>query len=441
MEEKEKKESSLLRNVSFAVLLLAGFLATWQNSRKETPEEMEDSLRRTQLDFSFSLLSRQVIIPQLEEGEAGEQARQSALDGVNQVCQSSMVRSSRYEIQCAVLLEYLGEEYDAYPGVGGSYKEEFQQLYERGEPLESDAALFETSVADLVRLKQYSVLGKEEAEAELKEEMEKSATELVGILGLVSLSLLLVLGLGFAFVVGAALKKPVQQFGVALLSIPPSHFRVFLEATILTFFGISALIPLPAGYVPAGLKMYYMVAAYFLLLAGVIYYVHRQTGGDTLYKILGDWSYRPVHQAGIGVLGWCAIVPAGIMAVLTTMITLGADTDPVEQAHPIAYVIQDHFLESFLLAVIIAPVLEEVVFRGFLYGYLRGRLSVLLAAPLTGFVFAILHPQGWVALPHLFLLGTGLCLLREYNRSLIPAIVAHTITNAIVLIVSYQIMQ
>ncbi|MCB1168698.1 MAG: CPBP family intramembrane metalloprotease [Leptospiraceae bacterium] len=435
----EKGESQVLRNLSFGVLLLAGALSIYQKSDVKPAEELQQNLRDTQADFSFHLMKSQAILPGAGSALSKEEAVKASVDAINQLCESPGIDSSRSEIQCAVLLEHLGAEYDRYVVRPGQFKEEFLQLYQRKEALPSDAALFSTAVGDLVRLKQYEITGNTEDYQELKAKVEESASITINVLILLTLASLAVLGMGFAFVVATVLKKPVQQYGVALMGVPPSHFRVFLECTILTFFGITALIPLAAGFVPSSLRMPFMVGAYVALLCGVLYYAYKQSSGETLHRVLGDWAYRPFHQLVIGILGWCAIVPVGIMAVIAVMESGQGLADPVDQAHPIVYMIQDHFLESFLLAVIVAPILEEVVFRGFLYGYLRTHFSVFAAAPITGFIFAILHPQGAVAIPHLFFLGTGLCLLREYNRSLLPAMVTHMITNLLVMVVSYQI--
>ncbi len=380
------------------------------------------------------------VLPELasDYGQDPTEARNSAVESIQQVCDSSMAASASDQVQCAVLLAYLQADFEKYTTRTGPLQDEFETLYINGKPLQAEAGLFKTPVGDLVRLKQYRLLGKEERASELHQKLKEQASRSYGLQVFFVITFLAVLVIGFSFAVAAIRKKPVQQFGIALLSVPAGHFRVFLEATILTFFGIAALLPLLGGLIPESMRMYGIVGLHFLLLVGVLVYVARQSSVETLQKVFGDWHYRPGHQLLIGFLGWCAIVPVGLMSAM--VLIQQAASDPVEQAHPIAFVLQDHFLAAFILAVVLAPLMEEIVFRGFLYGYLRSRFSILAAAPLTGLVFAILHPQGVAAMPYLFMLGTGLCLLREYNRSLVPAIFAHMVTNGLVMVISYSMM-
>jgi membrane protease YdiL (CAAX protease family) len=81
-----------------------------------------------------------------------------------------------------------------------------------------------------------------------------------------------------------------------------------------------------------------------------------------------------------------------------------------------------------LLAVVAAPVAEEVVFRGYLYGVARryaGRLGALGASSL---LFAAIHLHG-PSMAGLFVLGLVLALAYEKTRSLWVPITLHSIFN------------
>ncbi|MBI39258.1 MAG: hypothetical protein CMF59_06640 [Leptospiraceae bacterium] len=441
MDDQEKQsESPLLRNLSFAVLFLAGVVSLWQRAEHRPPEEAVERFRSQQMEFFLKLQVSYALLPEIaaEFGQETEEAKKSALQSIKQICDSEAAANARDQVQCAVLMAHLNEDFEKYTVRTSALQDEFQTLYVENQPLDSEAELFQTGVGDLVRLKQYELQGKDERAQELRERLKEYAREAYGLQILFGLGMLGVLTLGLIFVIAAVRKKPVQQYGIALLSLHPGDFRALLEGTILAFFGITALLPVLSGLVPADFRIYGVVGGHFLLLLGILYYVMRQSSPDTLQKVIGDWHYRPAHQLFIGFLGWCAIVPVGIISAVA-MIERTAG-DPMEQAHPIAFILQDHFVLAFILAVVLAPLMEEIVFRGFLYGYLRRYFSILAAAPITGFVFAILHPQGVAALPYLFMLGTGLCLLREYNRSLIPAVFAHMVTNGLVMIASYSML-
>lgn len=96
--------------------------------------------------------------------------------------------------------------------------------------------------------------------------------------------------------------------------------------------------------------------------------------------------------------------------------------------------------QVLFLGSIVAPIVEEIMFRGVLYRHMReatGRgpflLSFLISALVVSFVFAVIHPQGLVAVPALMSLALGFTILREWRGSLISCMIAHGMNNALVM--------
>lgn len=87
------------------------------------------------------------------------------------------------------------------------------------------------------------------------------------------------------------------------------------------------------------------------------------------------------------------------------------------------------FVSVFGVAAILAPLVEEILFRGFLFGGLRTRLSPLRAALVSGAIFGAIHLQP-LAFPALFLLGVLLALLYHRTGSLWAPILMHFCINA-----------
>ncbi len=88
-----------------------------------------------------------------------------------------------------------------------------------------------------------------------------------------------------------------------------------------------------------------------------------------------------------------------------------------------------------LSAVVIAPLLEEVIFRGLVQSALLDLLGTArrwLIIIIAGALFSLIHMQGvsWHALPGLFILGLILGWLYETHRSLWPCIIVHVLFNA-----------
>ena len=91
----------------------------------------------------------------------------------------------------------------------------------------------------------------------------------------------------------------------------------------------------------------------------------------------------------------------------------------------------------FLLAVC-APIVEEIFFRGVFYRHCRDatrgwRVSIFGSMIVVSVIFAAVHPQGVFAIPVLASLGCAFALAREWRGTLIPGIIAHGLSNAIML--------
>ena len=92
----------------------------------------------------------------------------------------------------------------------------------------------------------------------------------------------------------------------------------------------------------------------------------------------------------------------------------------------------------FASLVILPPIAEEIMFRGFLFTSLRQKLRMRYAVILTSVLFGIAHlqfgngaPLLWVAALDTFTLSIVLCILREKTRSLWPSIMLHALKNGI----------
>ncbi len=97
------------------------------------------------------------------------------------------------------------------------------------------------------------------------------------------------------------------------------------------------------------------------------------------------------------------------------------------------------FLLTLFAAAVVAPVSEEIFFRGFLYGGLRGRIGVVGAMIVSTLFFTGLHLSAALFIP-IFVLGLSLAWLYEYTGSLYPGILLHAVNNALSLIL-YFILQ
>ncbi|MGH7256251.1 MAG: lysostaphin resistance A-like protein, partial [Nitrospirales bacterium] len=82
--------------------------------------------------------------------------------------------------------------------------------------------------------------------------------------------------------------------------------------------------------------------------------------------------------------------------------------------------------------ILIVPIVEELVFRGLLYGTLRRRFGVVLSAVLSAGLFALAHGYGWIGWASVFWSGLIWAWAYEQTRSLLPGMVAHAVNNLLV---------
>ncbi len=91
-----------------------------------------------------------------------------------------------------------------------------------------------------------------------------------------------------------------------------------------------------------------------------------------------------------------------------------------------------------ILIVIVAPICEEIVYRGFLFRYLNRRVSIGLAIAISSCIFALMHMNLYSFLP-LFVLGAGLSLVYRISGNIVSSITIHVLFNFVNLLMIYYI--
>jgi len=86
----------------------------------------------------------------------------------------------------------------------------------------------------------------------------------------------------------------------------------------------------------------------------------------------------------------------------------------------------------FLMAVLGAPLFEELAFRGIIYTSLRTRFGPWLSAVVSAAIFTLLHVYSPIGMLMLFTSAVASALFYERTRSLLPCIIAHAVNNLLV---------
>ncbi len=89
------------------------------------------------------------------------------------------------------------------------------------------------------------------------------------------------------------------------------------------------------------------------------------------------------------------------------------------------------YILAFITLVIVAPVAEEILFRGYLFGKLRKyNIPIWVSIIITSILFGAIHGQWNIAIDT-FVLSVILCLLRQITGNLWASILLHMAKNGI----------
>ena len=100
------------------------------------------------------------------------------------------------------------------------------------------------------------------------------------------------------------------------------------------------------------------------------------------------------------------------------------------------------FALAALELVFIAPFVEEFVFRGFLNNLLRGKVNTFIRMSIVSIPFAALHYtyiHNWIQFIYYLIISIVLFLVYERRRSLFDAILLHSLSNGLLVILFIEI--
>jgi uncharacterized protein len=182
------------------------------------------------------------------------------------------------------------------------------------------------------------------------------------------------------------------------------------------------------GDTPPGLVIGATFVQDAALIAAAVFLARVWSSGVTP----ATFGLRPVRigpAIGWTLLGWGAFLILSV--VYFTLVGQPEDqelTRDLNEEDSLAALIGYGMLLAFM-----APLAEEVFFRGFVFGVLREKIGVAGGALTTGVVFGLVHATGspLETLGVLVILGVVLCLLYVQTGSILPCIALHALNNGL----------
>lgn len=263
-----------------------------------------------------------------------------------------------------------------------------------------------------------------------------------------SIGIMLVAGLGLALWALYAIRrsqgfwKPLGhplQF-MSALQADGNAMRVSLVLVAYSILPIFIILPLKSLLVEDALT----VLSLLLVFAGVLVVIRLRILGEALNlkEIMGDLS-MPGQKVLWGIGGAIANAPVAIVLGLIGLQLFKALPTPTHPAveelmnskSPFAVIV------FFFTAVVMAPLIEEITFRGLMLPSIsRVAKSIPKGVLWSSLAFACIHPQGIALWPALAGLGAVCSLLAYQTRSLLPSMVMHAVHNGALMVLTLLFM-
>jgi membrane protease YdiL (CAAX protease family) len=141
------------------------------------------------------------------------------------------------------------------------------------------------------------------------------------------------------------------------------------------------------------------------------------------------WRYFDVPKALVYLVGVMVLFVAVSAAVLWLVSRLipGFNANQAQDNEFIGLAGQHRALALFAL-VLLPPILEETIFRGFMFPAMAKRWGVPAGAVISSIIFGVAHWQANISI-YTFLLGLLLCAMYVKLKSIIPGMGLHMLNN------------
>ncbi|NCQ54337.1 hypothetical protein COV88_01855 [Candidatus Saccharibacteria bacterium CG11_big_fil_rev_8_21_14_0_20_41_19] len=172
----------------------------------------------------------------------------------------------------------------------------------------------------------------------------------------------------------------------------------------------------------------FVYVATLLIVIGIPYLLNRKRTSlaDVGLNRLPTWTDIFLTPAALVTY----FILSAILIMLATNVLPGFNVNQVQDTGFDQLSARYEYILAFMTLVVIAPIAEEVLFRGYLYGKLKKFVPVWAAIVVTSVLFGFIH-GAWNLAVDTFALSVVLCLLRESTGSIWSSILLHMAKNGI----------
>ncbi|MFL2880582.1 CPBP family intramembrane glutamic endopeptidase [uncultured Prochlorococcus sp.] len=218
----------------------------------------------------------------------------------------------------------------------------------------------------------------------------------------------MVLLISGGFVVLGEVISPL--FSITLVELVASNLSIELTQSLKIFFGYLFMAIPPLGII------YYQIKSFEKKII--------------LKKDYFQFNFLPIKDSFFqGFKGFLMIIPF----VLLVSLIMNLLVDNQNGSNPLLEIVLNSnnylsFLLLFLTTTFLAPIFEEVIFRGVLLPILSREFGIILGITISAFIFALAHLSIGEMIP-LFTLGIGLGTTRLISGRLSSSVIMHSLWN------------
>ena len=151
-----------------------------------------------------------------------------------------------------------------------------------------------------------------------------------------------------------------------------------------------------------------------------------------LRKDYFQFNYSPIKDAiSQGFRGLLMTIPF----VLLVSLIMNLFIDNQNGSNPLLEIVLNNnnyfsFILLFITTTFLAPLFEELIFRGVLLPILSREFGIILGIAVSAFIFAVAH-LSISEIPPLFILGIGLGITRLISGRLVSSVIMHSLWNGL----------
>ena len=221
----------------------------------------------------------------------------------------------------------------------------------------------------------------------------------------------------------------------------PSSSRLFSDALgvmlvwilvmALWAVGVTLLSPFYPSFGKGIGELVFSVALMHVFILVLIYQTIRNYPGENFFSFLALTKSKASRWKTIAI----PVIAGLIFAFLSASVITGRDVQPITPLSEVLEATTSSMLMLIFLAmaVVVAPLVEEIIFRGYFFRVLAQVRGGVPAVIIVSLVFAFLHVGqywgDWAAIGMVALLGFVLTSLRAWTGSTVSSAVAHYVYN------------